>query len=220
MYKFEMAMILMMVMIVAHPILVREIMSQAETQLVTRIGLIIMTYPIVLASIWYSLKTTHYLDDDSSMSWLSIFIFVLLLPVVTYIGFDTGQKVQLHYRLPQEGVSHIATVRECSESKGNRGGRTCHMEYHYEVREANNTTKSYRVRERIPCSRGCSVGFSVDITYLPQTPSQAAISGNIYDLEISVVLLVAYLNLFSILLIRALWAAARTLKTFSAYWTS
>lgn len=211
--KFLMISIFMMVMIVAHPILAREIISQVETPLVTRIGLIIMTYPIVLASIWYSLKKTHYLDDDSPISWRSILLSIPLLLVVTYTSFDTWQELQLHHQLPQEGVSGIATVRECSKTKYSRGGTYCHMEYEYEVWNANNTIKSYRVREAIPCSRECGIGSSVYITYLAHTPSKAGISGSTYDLEGSVVTLIAYFNILCILLIRWLWAAAMAVRT-------
>lgn len=197
------------IFLIAHPFLVKEIISQVETPPIIRIGLVIMTYPIFFPVIYFFIKTLYDVFNENRTSWKSILFTLVLLLIVIYSGSSTWQELRLHHQLQQEGVSGIATVQECSKSKGSRGASSCHLEYEYYVRQIN---KSYRVRESIPCSKSCRSGFSVDITYLPHTPSKAGIEGNTYGLEQSVFILTMHGNVLGVLLIRWLWARLRPQK--------
>ena len=182
--------IFLSVMMLGHPFLVGEIVSQVETPFLIRIGQVMMTYPILFAALWFGGKLLDgdkkkaLEEEESDSVWPSIVMIILLLPFLISYGFASWKELQLRHQLWQEGVEGVAIVQECDKKEGTRKETSCYMSYQYKVLLADKTTKLYNVRyEHVSCARVCNIGSSVDMTYLPQTPSKAGIEGNTYGLE-------------------------------------
>ncbi len=182
----------LLVIAMGHSQLIAEIVSSVERPLTVRAGLVIMSYAMIFTVLWLSFKLFNKPDQEDKGNYYGsdeIWVFVLCLSfgltLLIFFAADFGQEVQLRDQLQQKGVSHVGVVRGCHSTKRRKGGGTssCSISYEYEIRLTNHTTTLYQVKkESIHCARECNIGSSIDIAYLPQTPSKAGIAANTHDL--------------------------------------